>query len=149
MAVAELKIAVKAEDVKELPYVDESKFYYVDLQFGSQASWRIYQGRPRAVIPRGNGTYEAVHDPKIERHVGPLSGSETNGLIAGHNDWLKSYKRRKDSDYRGQADRQLLVLGTEETNNVPRSLSAPGMVPISMVERIVEEKLQAALGGVN
>jgi hypothetical protein len=143
----ETVMPLKAEDVKALEFVDESKNYRVDLQFGARASWRDWQGRPRAVIPRGNGQLEVVHNPKVEERLGPFSGDIVNGLISEHNEWVKSFRRHKESDYRGQLDRQILVLNVRETNEIPKSHQVSGMVPVSMIDRLIEDKLAAALSG--
>lgn len=147
MANTEPLMPLAAADVKPLDYVEPDKFYRVAIQLGARASWRDWQGRERAIVPRGNGVIEQVHNPKIEESIGPFSGDIVNGLISEHNSWLTTYNRRKDSDFRGQLDRQLLVLKVKETNEVPTSHQVAGMIPVSMLDRLIEDKLAAALSG--
>lgn len=146
-----LSVALSVEDITELEYVDQQKFYFVDLQFGSKASWRDWQGQPRIVAPLAGGGFSHTHNPKVEHGLGPFPGKIVNGLISSHNDWLKKHRRRKDNDYAGQVDRQMIVLKTEETEKLPASLAADGVVPISMIERLVEsavqEQMSALTGG--
>jgi hypothetical protein len=138
---------LEAVNVKQLDYVDPDKFYRVDLQFGAKASWRDWQGRSRAIVPRGNGELEVVHNPKVVEAIGPFSGDIVNGLISANNEWVKSYNRHNNADYRGQLDRQILVLNCRETNDLPTSHQVSGMVPVSMLDRLIEDKLAAALSG--
>lgn len=147
MPVAEMPEALRSEDVKEKEYVDEDAYYYVDLQFGSRASWRNMQGRARPVVPQGGNKLNHVHDPKVYRHCGPYDGNTVNGLISGHNDWVKIHRLRKDSDYRGQVDRQLLVLNVEPTDDLPANLSKTGAIPVSMLKSFIDEQIKAAIGG--
>lgn len=147
----EVSVAVSAENAKPLEYVDEERFYFMDLQFGAKASWRAWQGQSRKVVPKADGGFDHVHNPKVILKAGPFPGSIVNGVIASHNDWIKFHNRRKDSDYRGQLDRQVLVLKVKETESIPEGFrSHQGMVPISMVERIaksiVAEELEATIG---
>jgi hypothetical protein len=148
--------ALSANDVEFLDYVDENKFYMIDLQVGSQASWKppgkdaVY-GQDRKVVPLSGGGFEHRHNPKVCLNQGPFPGSIVNGRISSHNDWIKKYRQRKDKDYAGQVDRQILVLDVRETENVPaQSLASGGMVPISMVERIArsiaQEELSTMIG---
>jgi hypothetical protein len=146
----ELSTPLSAEDISVLEYVDPQNFYFVDLQFGAKASWRTWQGRPRTVAPDGKGGFTHTHDPKVEHKCGPFSGKIVNGLISTHNDWLAKHRRRRDSDYSGQLDRQIVVLKTEQTDSIPQTKASEGMVPVSLLERLiksaVEEQLTALTG---
>lgn len=140
-----------AEEVTTLDYVDPQDFYFVDLQFGSKASWRDWQGQPRKVAPNANGGFDYTHNPKIIPNIGALSGEIVNGLISGHNDWLKRHKRHREKDYTGQLDRQILVLDIRQTDTIPKESSAAGgMVPLKAVEAMiaaaVKEQISALTG---
>lgn len=138
-----------ANEVSRLDYVDDSKNYYVTIQMGSQRSWREWDGQPRAVQPTGNGGFARVHDPLVHRDIGPFSGRTVNGLISHHNEWLKDYNHREKSKWSGHLDRQLLVLATDETTDIPEELKSESRTAASlagMVEAIVEKKITTVLG---
>jgi len=138
--------SLRADEVKRVDPVKSTGFYMVDLQFGSKRSWRNYSGMPRSASkrPGPEGGWEFTHQPKVHRNVGPLTGSVVNGLISSHNDWIKLHRQQKPG---GQVDLQRLVLNIEETEQVPAGIgSVNGMIPISMVERIVNSAIEAKLG---
>lgn len=144
---AEETVALSAEEAKPLDYVDAEKFFYMDLQFGHKASWRTWSGKPRKVQNRPDGGFNHVHDPKVERGLGPFSGEIVNGRIASHNDWIKRHRARREKDFRGQLDRQILVLKAEETNDIPKeSRAQAGMVPIGMIQSVVKDQMEALMG---
>lgn len=144
---SEETVALKAEDVQILDYVDDEKFYYIDLQFGADASWRTWSGKPRRVQNRPDGNFDNIHDPKVVRNIGPFSGDIVNGHISGHNDWLKRHRARREKDFAGQLDRQILVLRTEETQDIPKeSRAQSGMVPIGMIQSVVKDQMEALMG---
>tara|TARA_R110000824_G_scaffold172833_3_gene350807 strand:+ start:6162 stop:6620 length:459 start_codon:yes stop_codon:yes gene_type:complete len=144
---SEETVALAVEDIKPLEYVDPEKFYYIDLQLGQSASWRTWSGKSRKVLNRPDGSFDHVHDPKVVRGIGPFCGDIVNGHISGHNDWLKRHRARREKDYRGQLDRQIIVLKTEETNNIPKeSRSQSGMVPIGMIQSVVKDQMEALMG---
>jgi len=140
-------VALAVEDIKPLEYVEPDKFYYLDLQFGQEASWRTWGGKPRRVENRPGGGFDHIHDPKVERGLGPFCGDIVNGRISSHNDWIKRHRARKEKDFRGQLDRQIIVLKAEETNDIPReSRAQSGMVPIGMIQSVVKDQLEALTG---
>lgn len=144
---SEETVALAVEDIKPLEYVDPEKFYYIDLQFGQEASWRTWSGKPRRIQNRPDGGFNHVHDPKVERNLGPFCGDIVNGHISGHNDWIKAHRARREKDFRGQLDRQIIVLRTQETDNIPKESRAQGgMIPIGMVQSIVKDQMEALMG---
>lgn len=137
---------LSADKVTRLDYVDPDKFYLVDLQFGSKASWRDWQGQPRKASVNPNGGVDLTHNPKVCESIGALSGDIVNGLISGHNDWLKHYTARREKDIRGHLDRQILVLNTVETNSIPKDSGArSGMIPVGMVQAYIKSQIQEEL----
>jgi len=140
-------VALAVEDIKPLEYVDPDSFYRIDLQFGQEASWRTWSGKPRRVENQSGGGFSHVHDPKVERGLGPFCGDIVNGHISSHNDWIKRHRARKEKDFRGQLDRQIIVLKVEETNDIPKESQAQGgMIPIGMVQSIVKDQMEALMG---
>jgi hypothetical protein len=135
-----------AEDATKLPYVDQDKFYLVDLQFGSMASWRDWQGQPRKASVNPEGGVDRTHNPKVIPNLGAFSGDIVNGLIAKHNDWILHYSRRREKDIRGHLDRQILVLNVVETDSIPKDSGAKsGMIPVGMVQAYIKSQIQEEL----
>lgn len=138
-----------ANEVTRLEFVDDNKNYYVTLQMGSKRSWRNWEGQPRKIEPSNSGGFARVHNPVVFEHIGPFSGRITNGLISHHNEWLKDYNHREKNKWSGHLDRQLLVLETEETADIPDELKSQSNAAASlagMVGAIVDQKLTAVLG---
>lgn len=137
---------LSADKVTRLDYVDSDKFYLVDLQFGSKASWRDWQGQPRKASVNPDGGVDRTHNPKVCENLGSFSGDIVNGLISGHNEWLKHYTARREKDIRGHLDRQILVLDVRETSNIPKTSAArQGMIPVGMVQAYIKSQIQEEL----
>lgn len=146
--------ALKGEQVKEQQFVDQSGYYYLTLQFGSQAFWRGMKGQDRierrTTGPDGVDIKVYDHNPKIYERVGPFDGSNVNGLIQNHNDWIKLHRQKGDSSWRGHADRQLLVLGIEPTTDLPDEMKGKTFdmeFVTALLESLVQKQVQSLKNG--
>jgi hypothetical protein len=145
MAVAEKTIeAIASDQVKPHEFLqksEESAFYEVTLQLGQETTWapedKMYKGRKRKVKATAPGEFEHIHDPVVITPDESFTGATVNGLLSGHNEWLKKYKARENF---GEPDYQLLVLDVRKTDKVPKrhqNAITNGMVSVHMIESIV------------
>lgn len=148
-ASASIPTVVQADEAERLDYVDDKKNYYVTLQMGGKRSWRAWAGKHRQAKPLPTGGTEWVHDPVLHQSIGPFPGRIVNGLIGEHNEWVKDFTRRKEGSWSGHLDRQLLVLDTEETSDIPDELKKDfGSLNSFMgaFEAIVQQKIAETIG---
>lgn len=144
---------IASDDAERLDYVADGKNYFVTLQMGGNASWGKYTGKKRFRQHLPNGmTATPAYEPVVHHRIGPYTGHIVNGLISSHNEWVADYNRKQGRDgekWKGQVDRQLLVLETEETNELPaetrRATSSLNAFQ-SMIEGIVKQQVSDVLG---
>lgn len=143
---------LSADSIERLDYVPEDSNYYVTLQLGSRQSWGRYSGQPRKIVGSGKDAV-GIHNPKVVE-AGPVTGKVANGLISHHNEWLYDYQTRSQrhgekTNWPGHLDRQLVVLKTQKTTDLPPSTAndTHGVAALhGLMEAVAQKAVSEVLG---